>query len=504
MSRCCWRKMGRATAWLSGVCFLSGLVMLLTGSLTSLPPDCSHVYAGAVADSEALQKEISVLKEEVLKLQLQLNESRQLAASNVEAQSLYKNKALFYEKFFKERIELAEILKGVAYNNEYEQLPFVLFTMTRVYIVDPGLGKRVIEKPIALKKKDFLEVIGHGMTVLNGNKGLGVQFTPDDFVEGIFRTLPTHGAQYELFYHHRQNPASSYKVIVARPFGPLYDVQVEVKDTHNIPINIIVPLSGRVDVFSHFVKRLIGVCSGQLAEIMLTVVYYADNSTAQVTSIIDRVKAVGFGDVKLVLVTGTFSRGQALQAGVQAWTHSRDVLMFFCDVDVWFTTEYLDRCRRHTVAGQRVYYPIVFSLFNPHAVYSLEGVDIPSLEDQLIISKNTGFWRDFGYGMTCQYRSDFLAMRGFDDAVPVSGWGLEDVNLYKKYVRSRILVVRATDPAVFHLWHEKHCSSSLSLDQYKGCIRSKALNEASHAQLGMLAFKEEIAAYRNLTHLKPI
>lgn len=87
----------------------------------------------------------------------------------------------------------------------------------------------------------------------------------------------------------------------------------------------------------------------------------------------------------------------------------------------------------------------------------------------------------------------FLSPGGFD--INIRGWGGEDVYLYRKYLHSNLLVVRAPTRGLFHLWHEKHCADELSPDQYRMCMQSKAMNEASHGQLGMLYFRHEREAH---------
>ena len=51
----------------------------------------------------------------------------------------------------------------------------------------------------------------------------------------------------------------------------------------------------------------------------------------------------------------------------------------------------------------------------------------------LFVDRKYGFWREYGFGMTCQYRADYLRVGGFD--LNIEGWGTEDLGLYQRYLQ---------------------------------------------------------------------
>ncbi|KAH8401670.1 hypothetical protein KR009_007222 [Drosophila setifemur] len=507
-------------------------------------PSEASGFSYALSEREA---EIEKLKHEVLALRTQIlvlknNHSGSHRDGRVTNSSLHLQETTLgpapavplshhYDcsSYIRKQVGAAEILHGLPLNNEYELIPYNHFTFTRVYPIDLGLGKRVVEKPIGYRRRDLIEAVNKALESLNRNhsararsKGLGlgaptdvIKYTLDDFIEGIFRNEPTTGTQYELYFQSVKNQASPVRrALVMRPFAPLQTVQLtELAPTlDHLPgqsspkIHVILPLAGRLHSFHSFLQMFAKL---EVRGLELIVVYFGLGGLSQARRMAGRSVRTQF-----LALNETFSRGKvltfelfihiyemlpfppsakALRIGAEHVKPAGDVLLFMCDVDIMFTSRFLERCRWNAAPGKKVYYPVVFSLYNPHVVYTLQGKSLPGEEEQLVISRDTGFWRDFGYGMTCQYRSDFLQVRGFDEE-EIVGWGGEDVMLYRKYVRSKIKIIRATDPGIFHRWHTKICANSLTADQYRACIRSRALNEASHAQLGFLAFRDDIAA----------
>ncbi|XP_037548275.1 chondroitin sulfate N-acetylgalactosaminyltransferase 1 [Nematolebias whitei] len=407
------------------------------------------------------------------------------------------------QEFLRGQLSKAEVTAGTRLPSEYAVVPFESFTLQKVYQLEMGLTRHPEEKPVRKDKRDelgeVLEVALHSLNTVASPQGKNAAdktqtskvYTPSDFIEGITRTEKDKGTLYELTFR-GESTHEFRRLVLFRPFGPLMKVKSERMDTADVLINIIVPLSGRTDKFKQFMHNFKEVCLRQDGRVHLTVVYFGKEQISEVRSTLENTsREAGFKNYTLLQLDEEFSRGRGLDVGARAWKTS-NVLLFFCDVDIYFTADFLNTCRLNTQPGKKVFYPVLFSQYNPTLIYG-SPEHIPPVEQQLVIKKDTGFWRDFGFGMTCQYRSDFINIGGFD--IDIKGWGGEDVHLYRKYLHSNLLVVRAPSRGLFHLWHEKHCADELPPDQYRMCMQSKAMNEASHGQLGMLFFRHEIEAH---------
>nr|XP_061804345.1 chondroitin sulfate N-acetylgalactosaminyltransferase 1-like [Nerophis lumbriciformis] len=494
-----------------GVCCCAVLLYLLACRPTARDPQ-QEGFMALLQEREdshkhytdSLEKQIAELKEALQEMTLQLKESQDRAKTKrilpLGPESINKNPTTSeLEEFFRLQLNHTEINSGVSLPNEYVVIPFDTFTLKRVYHLETGLTRQPEESPVRKDHRNELtDSVEAALHILNGPQHHLVSsrrkrtFSPADLIEGLTRTERTRGTVYELIFkgHGLQHYV---KTMLFRPFGPLVKVKSTQVDTRSILVNIIVPLSKRVNTFRQFIRNFREVCIQGDDRVHLTVVYFGHEQFDQVkATLVETTRETHFRNITLIQLDEDFSSGRGLEVGAKAWRQSQDILMFFCDVDVIFTSDFLTSCRVNAESGKKVYYPILFSQYNPSVIYR-NYTHVPSIQQQLIIGKDTGFWRVFGYGMTCQYRSDFLNIGGFDQNI--KGWGMEDVLLYRKHVHSKLMVVRASSRSIFHMWHEKVCSGDLPADRYQMCMRSKAMTEASHGQLGELLFKADIQAH---------
>ena len=377
---------------------------------------------------------------------------------------------------------------NIQQSSEFEVIPYTSFSKDRLYTLEMGMVNKPEATAIGDREKEMDAVLEKALEILNEDDEKQ-QYTLHDLLEGYTRIQRTVGTQYDMYFRVKDKKHVFQEVQLFRPFAPLQKVQMQTFDRQNEWINLIVPLAGRVDQFKIFMDMFAETCIQKDQRVFLTLVYFGKEGREEVKEILEKVATKHhYAHYKFVAKDEAFSRGVGLLAGAQAWDQG-NTLLFFCDVDIVFKPDFLDRCRLNAAPSSKLFYPIVFSLYNPSVVYSDQS-SVPGWKDQLVMNRQSGFWRTFGFGMTCMYRSDFLSMRGFD--TNIQGWGFEDVKLYRKFIRSSLEVVRAPDQGIFHLWHEKTCDPLLPPAQYRMCLGSKAMSEASHEHLGRLAFKELI------------
>ncbi|XP_063979175.1 chondroitin sulfate synthase 1 isoform X2 [Diachasmimorpha longicaudata] len=267
----------------------------------------------------------------------------------------------------------------------------------------------------------------------------------------------------EMDHHRSQKPQSIFN---AEFLG--FSSAKETDPIKDKSIRFILALSGRFQAFQRFLRNYEEICLMTGAKTELVVVLYphrTDDSIGSTIELIDRIRRkYSSARIEVISGSGNFSRAQALNLGI---SQSRDDdLMFFVDVDIVLKAAALQRIRLNTVIGRQVYFPIVFSQFDPTIVRENSNT-----QDPFLINEFTGFWRQFGFGIVSLYKKDYLTIGGFD--LSITGWGKEDVDFFEKAVKSKLNVFRAPDKHLVHVFHDVECDERLSGIQLSMCRGTK-------------------------------
>ena len=237
-------------------------------------------------------------------------------------------------------------------------------------------------------------------------------------------------------------------------------------------INFILPLSGRFSTFKRFMDVYEEICIKENQPTRLIVVLYTGDQYEDSLSLINDIQMkYKTTEIKVKTVRESFARGRAMHYGIAQVPGNE--LLFLIDVDIVFNTKSLLRIRQNTHRNVSVYFPIVYSLYNPEMFNKTYDVNnINALEKELILNEDNGLWRQFGFGIVSLYKSDFLKLGGFDESI--DQWGLEDVNLYDNVVKSDLKIVRSVDTGLIHVYHPIECVDNLGAAQKIMCLGTKA------------------------------
>lgn len=350
---------------------------------------------------ELIERLTAQLEKEKLQAKKVKQEVGNLKAQNtellaeVESNSLGDNSGKSQEQSLVAR-DLSSAIKTSARVSDIrvaERIHFQSFAKTHLFELSPRKrpkeyifhGQNVNTRRVKSGERHLLEAQDIALNFINTNTSYHV--TRENVIDGVYRIDVNTGIDYELYF---KDPTANTFITVRliRPLGLIQPVAVpDDSKNPNELINLILPLSGRLERFQQFVDMFVEVCIKSDRNVFLTVVLYGASDFNHVKTTLKDIEATyGYKKYQLIMRNKPFSRGRALHDGVMYWSgNPTNVLMFFCDVDITFRVDFLRRCRMYSERKEKVYYPMVFSLFNPKNVY--EDGNIPLPGEQLKVGK---------------------------------------------------------------------------------------------------------------------
>ncbi len=321
------------------------------------------------------------------------------------------------------------------------------------------------------------------LATLRINPTLGLQLAIS--LETLLKPLTTTHDRFPRRAQHSSHFQQSFAPLWKNTLSEIFP-----SESHKPKIHFIVPLTGRFDTFLRFLNSFEEAFLNHELAVCLLVVYFPDVSPPEKHKKVFEEFRAKHPEVQLIWseLLGEFSRSRALEFGVHRF--GNDTLLFFADVDLVFETEFYYRCRAGAVLGKRVYFPLMFSQFNPQIVHYNHSAPPGKTSFEFTPPWRTrtftiraGVWRKYSYGPVCVYSNDVIAVGGLNTTI--RGWGLEDLDFYEKCLRHNLEVFRTPDLGLVHVYHaQTSClDPRMNSEQAKMCEDSRRRGIASEESL---------------------
>ena len=187
-----------------------------------------------------------------------------------------------------------------------------------------------------------------------------------DIVNGYRRVDPLQGIDYilDLELYSKQYNKKQIRVELVKPLHKVKFLSQEIipDPQQSTKIHFILPVSSVGERFHRFIQLYEEIClkSSDVNVAMVIVLFIngKDKNTVETATkvkgtISDLKERYKKADLSIIEHFGIFSRGYGMDIGTRSLPPK--ALMYFCDVDVTFTLEFLTRCRLNAVQDKQVY-----------------------------------------------------------------------------------------------------------------------------------------------------
>ena len=156
-------------------------------------------------------------------------------------------------------------------------------------------------------------------------------------------------------------------------------------------------------------------------------------------------------DLRVISMRAPYSRKKTIKLASKEYPSYE--LLFLADIHIDFSMQFLERCRMNAVEDKQVYFPAVFSPYNPGEFYKSRVLFPYATKFQ--IGKDKGSWMHESFHLACIYNYDLSKILFDNDEEEREGENESEWNLLDQFIKhSELNIFRSVEPGLVHLWQD--------------------------------------------------